>query len=55
MKRGVLVEFNNATKQFGDLRVMEGLNVQFFEGEIHVVSGQSGAWKRSILRGINGL
>jgi len=36
MKRGVLVD--NATKQFGDLRVMEGLNVQFFEGEVQVAS-----------------
>jgi len=55
MKGGVLVEFKDVTKRFGDLRVMDNFNAQFFEGETHVVCGRSGAGKSTMLRCINWL
>ncbi|MBA7667179.1 Glutamine transport ATP-binding protein GlnQ [subsurface metagenome] len=48
-----LVEFENVTKQFGNLVVLNDLSAKFFERETHVVCGRSGAGKSTLIRCIN--
>lgn len=53
MKKIITIE--NLSKNFGDLKVLEGINLQIEEGDIYGLVGASGAGKSTLLRCINGL
>jgi glutamine transport system ATP-binding protein len=50
-----IVEFKNVTKQFGTLRVLDGIDLAIDEKEVVVVIGPSGSGKSTLLRCINAL
>jgi len=50
-----LIEFKNVTKRFGDLAVLEKVNLTIQEGEITTIIGLSGAGKSVLLKHIIGL
>jgi ectoine/hydroxyectoine ABC transporter ATP-binding protein len=45
-----IVRFANVTKRFGDLTVMEGLDLDVAEGEMVTIIGPSGSGKTTVLR-----
>ncbi|HAE16839.1 MAG: methionine ABC transporter ATP-binding protein [Solobacterium sp.] len=50
-----MVEIVNVNKSFGDLKVLQGINIHINDHEIYGIIGQSGAGKSTLLRCINGL
>lgn len=48
-----MVQFRNVTKQFGDARVLNGIDLDINKGEVVVVVGPSGSGKSTFLRCIN--
>ena len=48
-----MIKFKNLTKKFGDNVVLNGLNLEFKDGETTVVLGSSGSGKSTLLRCIN--
>jgi phospholipid/cholesterol/gamma-HCH transport system ATP-binding protein len=52
---GPLIEFKEVTKRFGDLTVLDRVNLSIFEGEITTVIGKSGVGKSVLLKHIIGL
>ncbi|MCR5449705.1 MAG: methionine ABC transporter ATP-binding protein [Solobacterium sp.] len=50
-----MVEIANVNKSFGDLKVLQGINIHINDHEIYGIIGQSGAGKSTLLRCINGL
>ncbi len=50
-----MVELQDLHKQFGDLQVLKGINMQVKKGEVVVILGPSGSGKSTILRCINRL
>lgn len=55
MIEGILVEFQTVSKQFDDDAVLESIDFKISVGKIHVILGESGSGKTTILRMINGL
>ncbi|WP_168583012.1 amino acid ABC transporter ATP-binding protein [Gephyromycinifex aptenodytis] len=53
--RPVLVELSGVVKNYGDLRVLDGVDLQVRQGEVVVLLGPSGAGKSTLVRTINGL
>lgn len=53
MGREVLVLFQNVTKKFGDIIVLNSVTAEFYRGETHVICGPSGVGKSTLLRCIN--
>lgn len=51
----VLLDIQGLTKQFGDRKVLEGIDLQVKRGEVIVVLGPSGCGKSTLLRCLNGL
>ena len=50
----IVVEFKDVVKQFEkDIVVLDHLNMEFFDGETHVLCGRSGAGKSTLIRCIN--
>lgn len=49
------ISINNLYKKFGDLTVLEGLNLEVNEGEIISIIGPSGSGKSTLLRCVCGL
>ncbi len=50
----IIVEFKDVVKQFEkDLVVLDHLNMNFYDGETHVLCGRSGAGKSTLIRCIN--
>ena len=50
-----MVEIKDLRKNFGDLEVLKGVNMQVKKGEVVVIIGPSGSGKSTILRCINRL
>lgn len=50
-----MVEIKDVCKSFGDLHVLQGINVSVQKGEVFVIIGPSGSGKSTLLRCINGL
>lgn len=50
-----ILELNQITKQFGNLMVLNKLNLSVVKGEVIVIVGPSGCGKSTLLRCINGL
>ncbi len=53
--RQPLIEFRNVTKRFGERTILEGVNLQIFEGEVTTIIGLSGTGKSVTLKHIIGL
>ena len=52
---GIAVRFEGVAKRFGDLRVLEGVDLAVRSGEVLALIGPSGAGKSTLLRLVNGL
>ncbi|MGD8492573.1 MAG: ATP-binding cassette domain-containing protein [Desulfobacterales bacterium] len=50
-----LIQIKNATKRFGDVRVLDGVNLNIYRGQITSIIGQSGTGKSVLLKHIIGL
>ena len=50
-----MIEINGVQKSFGDLKVLEDINLQIEDGDIYGLVGKSGAGKSTLLRCLNGL
>ena len=50
-----IITIENLNKNFGDLKVLEGINLHIKKGNIYGLVGASGAGKSTLLRCINGL
>lgn len=50
-----IIEFNNVSKHFGPLKVLEEVDLEVNRGEVVVLIGPSGSGKSTLLRCINGL
>ncbi len=49
------IEFKNVSKSFGNLHVLEGVNLKIYSGEITSIIGKSGVGKSVLLKHIIGL
>ncbi len=54
-KETPLIQVQNLGKQFGDLKVLEGINVDIYKGDVVFVVGPSGSGKSTFLRCLNRL
>ena len=50
-----MIEINGLQKSFGELTVLESINIQINDGDIYGLVGKSGAGKSTLLNCINGL
>ena len=50
-----MIEIKNIHKNFNDKKVIDGINLDIYEGEVVVLLGPSGCGKSTLLRTINGL
>ncbi|WP_298978557.1 ATP-binding cassette domain-containing protein, partial [uncultured Campylobacter sp.] len=48
-----MIKFTNLTKRFGDHVVLNGLSLEFRDGQTTVILGSSGSGKSTMLRCIN--
>jgi len=53
-KKEVVIKIENLIKEFGGLRVLEGINLEVYKGETLVIVGGSGCGKSTLLRHIIG-
>lgn len=51
----VLLEVKELYKQYGDRKVLNGINLSIHKGEVVVILGPSGCGKSTFLRCLNGL
>lgn len=54
-RRKIMITIKGLEKRFGDLTVLEGIDLTIEDGEIYGLVGKSGAGKSTLLRCINGL
>ncbi|MDX2482021.1 MAG: amino acid ABC transporter ATP-binding protein [Desulfuromusa sp.] len=50
-----MIEIKNLVKNFGNLKVLKGINLKITQGEVTVIMGPSGSGKSTLLRCINRL
>ena len=50
-----LIRVENLGKHFGDIKVLEGINVDIYKGDVVFVVGPSGSGKSTFLRCLNRL
>ncbi|SHJ36575.1 polar amino acid transport system ATP-binding protein [Clostridium cavendishii DSM 21758] len=55
MESNVLIEIKDLQKQFGDKKILNGINLDVHKGEVVVILGPSGCGKSTFLRCLNGL
>ena len=53
MNTDVLIKTRNLCKQFGELKVLKGIDMDIHKGEVVVVIGPSGSGKSTFLRCLN--
>src|SRR3989338_2083461 len=53
-KKEVIISIKNLTKRFGDRTILNGINLDVYEGETLVVMGGSGCGKSTLLRHLIG-
>jgi polar amino acid transport system ATP-binding protein len=53
--KDVIVKFENVNKYFGDLHVLNNINLEVTKNEVLVIIGPSGSGKSTLLRSINHL
>ncbi len=51
----VVVEMRNITKQFGDFKANDDINLEVRKGEIHALLGENGAGKSTLMNVLTGL
>lgn len=54
-KNKKFVKIKNVSKSFGDNLVLDGINIDIYQGEILVIVGPSGSGKSTLTKCINGL
>lgn len=50
-----VIEMRNITKQFGDFKANDNINLQIKKGEIHALLGENGAGKSTLMNILSGL
>ena len=55
MENEVLIKVENLTKSFGDLTVLENVNMEIDKGEVIAIIGPSGCGKSTFIRTLNQL
>jgi len=50
-----MIKIENLHKQFGKLKVLDGLNLSFHKGGIHTILGPNGSGKTTLIKSILGL
>ena len=53
MKNEVMFEVKNLCKDFGDLKVLKGINETFYKGDVVAIIGPSGSGKSTFIRCLN--
>lgn len=55
MRRKALIQLRGVKKSFGDLKVLEGVDLDVYEGETFVLLGGSGSGKTVLMKHLEGL
>lgn len=53
MEKQLILSVKNLTKQFGDIQVLKGVDLDVYEGDVVAIIGPSGCGKSTFLRCIN--
>ena len=53
MEKQLILSVKNLTKQFGDIQVLKGIDLDVYEGDVVAIIGPSGCGKSTFLRCVN--